>query len=102
VKLRWTTAATQELESAVRYYDRQKVGLGVEFAAVLKEALLKISSRPEGFSFVEALSSALGYRRIRLSRFPYIVVFQPVSQELIRVVAISHTSRKQHYWLNRD
>ena len=41
------------------------------------------------------------YRRIRVSRFPYILICRALSEGMIMVVAVAHTSRRPGYWRRR-
>jgi hypothetical protein len=91
----------QEAEESIRYYEQRKIGLGDSFAVLLSQSLEKIKVRPEGFSLLETLPAELGYRRLRMQQFPFLVVFR-LSQELIEIIAIAHTSREPNYWLDQD
>jgi toxin ParE1/3/4 len=100
VTLRWASPALQEAEAIVEYYEQRRVGLGNEFALVLGESLQKIKAHPAGFSLLETLPTELGYRRLRMPQFPYLIVFRH-SREMIEIIAITHTSREPNYWRNR-
>lgn len=41
------------------------------------------------------------YRRVRVSRFPYVLVFRELTAEAVMVVAVAHTSRRPRYWRRR-
>jgi plasmid stabilization system protein ParE len=77
------------------------LALGDEFATVLDESVEKIKTGPAGFSPLETLPPELGYRRLRMPHFPYLVVYRH-SGELIEIVAVAHTSREPNYWLRRQ
>ena len=49
---------------------------------------------------LERLSSRLGVRRFRLTRFPYGIIYQ-VSADTISVLAFAHHRRHPLYWRDR-
>ena len=42
------------------------------------------------------------YRWVRVSRFPYVLVFRELTPKTVKVVAVAHTSRRPGYWRRRD
>ena len=42
------------------------------------------------------------YRRVRLEKFPYVLIFYARTQNEMRVVAVAHTSRRPGYWRRRE
>jgi hypothetical protein len=58
-----------------------------------------IAQSPLQFGRYEALRSKREFRRAIVERFPYLVVYQVLTEEV--VVAIAHSSRRHGYWQRR-
>ncbi|MEO7966525.1 MAG: type II toxin-antitoxin system RelE/ParE family toxin [Gemmatimonadaceae bacterium] len=58
--------AAAELEEAVQWYERRNVGLGLEFARVIRAVFALVERTP--LQFPEAMP---GIRRAVVRRFPY-------------------------------
>jgi len=93
--------AEDEIEQARIYYNAQSPGLGGRFLADVNERLKAIDQSPLRFSKVETLSGDHTYRRARLRVFHYAVIFEIIDSTIV-VVAVTHTSRKPNYWLDRQ
>ena len=63
--------AEDELFQSVRYYERQKRGLGRDFLAEVTSSLARVREYPESASMVME-----GVRAIRVCRFPFDLVYQ--------------------------
>jgi len=94
VKERWSSAAVKEVEEAIAYLDQRKPGLGGELAATLRESIAKIVARPDGCSLLETLPSELGYRRLILPRFPYLVIFRQPKDRVFIVAVATRAARR--------
>ena len=79
-----------DLNSAARYYDKQRLGLGEELRAEVYSAIEKILANPMQFVVIKA-----GIRRCLVRRFPYAILFRVVNDDLIRVLVIRHHRRHQ-------
>lgn len=89
--------AREELDSAIAYYEEQKVGLGLNFLSELEQALGKIQQNP---NLGEAYKVS-GLRRYVMQRFPFLI-FYAEFEEFIWVVAIAHAKRRPDYWRRRQ
>jgi len=83
-----------ELDDAVRYYEQQREGLGLEFLAEIRATIARILSNPEQFPILTRNA-----RRARIHRFPYGVVYRTTND--IVVLAVMHLHRKPGYWKHR-
>src|SRR5438105_11891847 len=92
--------AERELRKAIRYYQRSRAGLGAEFYRYVNETMTAIADHPEQFPVYEGMAARRQFRRARVKRFPYVVVFENRADELL-VVAVAHASRKPGYWQRR-
>lgn len=74
-------------KDAYDWYEEQRNGLGEEFLEELEIGYAKILKNPTHYPFI-----AKGFRRFALGRFPYVAIYEVISNELI-VFAVFHTSR---------
>ena len=86
--------------AAAVWYDERKPGLGTDFWDAVRAALHEIQSDPRRFSPLENVQSHRELRRYVLKRFPYLIIYEVVPNDII-VAAVAHTSRKPGYWLDR-
>lgn len=87
--------AAKEVDTAADWYESQQSGLGDDFRAEVRAALLRIQHNPQLYA-VETGS----IRLCLLHRFPYSVFYEEVG-DLIWVAAVGHQSRRPGYWSYR-
>lgn len=92
--------ADEEIQSAVRYYESQRAGLGDDFLAELRTHLERIAEDPLTLPKLETAPKRLEIRRILIRRFKHVVVFEVFDNEIL-VLAVAHGSRRPNYWLKR-
>ena len=90
-------SAQAEIRAAALWYESKRTGLGIDFIAVVDEALSMIGKKP--------LSCPLwrkdrDYRRKNVRRFPYSVFFT-LAAEGVTIVAVAHQRRRPGYWVGR-
>jgi len=83
-------------KEAYDWYEIQLIGLGESFLDELEVGYGKILANPFYYSFIEN-----GYRRLRINRFPYIVIYEILDKTIV-VYAIFHTSRNPEKRLNNE
>lgn len=88
--------AASDLNRAVSYYNRQRLGLGDEFRVEVYAAIERIRSKPLQFVIVER-----DIRRGFMHRFPYSILFRVVNEETVRVLVIRHHRRHPSFGLQR-
>ena len=79
--------ARQEMDESIAWYENERAGLGLEFAAEIDESLNAISNGPEQFRQVRS-----EIRRAVLLRFPFTVHFV-IEPDRIVVLAVFHVKR---------
>jgi plasmid stabilization system protein ParE len=84
-----------EINDAYEWYERRRIGLGVDYLNEVERVLAEISSNPARYGFVEA-----DVREGMLKRFPYAIYYR-VMTDRIRVLAVYHTSRAPSGWKRR-
>jgi toxin ParE1/3/4 len=88
--------AIAELDSAVAYYEDQRIGLGLDCLAEVEQSLDRIQRNPNlGTGY-----KVPGLRRYVLQRFPFLIFYAEL-REFIWVVAIAHGKRRPDYWKRR-
>jgi toxin ParE1/3/4 len=86
--------AKRDLEVAFDYYQAQRVGLGLELLDEFRRGIDRILELPVGWARIDRT-----YRRYRLNRFPYgIVYWESAPTQKIVVVAFMHMSQKPGNW----
>jgi plasmid stabilization system protein ParE len=91
--------ARDEVLDAAAWYEGQQSGVGTELIQELADTLQAIEDRPDRFPFLENSRSSR-QRRALLQRFPYMVVYDVVGEEVV-VAAFAHTARRPNYWQHR-
>ena len=79
--------ARQKMDESIAWYENERAGLGLEFAAEIGESLNAISNGPEQFRQVRG-----EIRRAVLLRFPFTVHFV-IEPDRIVVLAVFHVKR---------
>lgn len=100
-RFRLLPAARKEMIEAALFYDERRAGLGYDFLTLIDERIVEIEADPLRFPVVETLEIPPDYRRVLLSKFPYIIVYRITDTEIIGV-AVAHTSQAPNYWLGRE
>jgi len=95
--VRTARLASEELAAAVRWYETQRPGLGVDFFDAVVEALDRIAAHPEAGATAFGTINA---RRMLVAGFPYQVVYR-LGTEDIRVIAFAHLKRRPGFWRQR-
>lgn len=99
-RVRILDEATAEVSEAAGWYESQRPGLGVEFMRAVDAALDLLEEEIVPLTTVPGNAGKRGAKRLVLKRFPYSVVVNEKSNEVI-VVAFAHQSRRPGYWRGR-
>ena len=84
--------ALAELLEARRWYDERRPGLGAEFAGAVEGLVESIQRKPLSHPKVRGET-----RRAILRRFPYVIHFRAIEEEVI-VLAVTHGRRDPGHW----
>ena len=91
-----TTEALREAEEAAAWYrDEAGAEVAVRFQRALHAALDRIRDAPGRWPRIGPVA-----RRVRLARFPYVLVYLSRA-DLAVVVAVAHDKRRPGYWRRR-
>jgi len=81
-----------EIETAYRWYENEREGLGSEFLEAVDKMVKTIAENPERFPAIRK-----DIRRAVLYRFPYSIFYRVVSGHVV-VIACFHGKRNQRVW----
>jgi plasmid stabilization system protein ParE len=87
--------ATDEIQEAFRWYERQRPGLGFEFLQAVRETLAKIEEAPQRYPRIRGEA-----RRALLPRFPYSILYVAEPERTV-VFACYHGKRDPRRWYAR-
>jgi plasmid stabilization system protein ParE len=88
--------AQAEFDEAFDWYEGQRAGLGVDFAARVQDVFDRISANPAIHAVVFA-----DVRKAVVARFPY-CVFYRADATRVEVIAVFHTRRDPSIWQSRS
>jgi toxin ParE1/3/4 len=96
VRVEFHRFAEKDYDDAYDWYSERSAGAALRFKDPVNEAVRRIADGPGSFPRISG-----DYRRVRIQRFPYILVYRPRQSDEIVVVAVAHTSRRPGYWRRR-
>lgn len=96
IPARFLAEAMEELREAALFYEERQLGLGDRFLTEVHEAVRKIQAFPETWIHISKAS-----RRCRVAGFPYGLIYQVVSDEIL-ILAVMHLARRPGYWQERE
>jgi toxin ParE1/3/4 len=92
----FSEAARAEHLEHVAFYEARRAGLGARYLSAFEAAIERACSSPDRFP----VAHPPGIRRIRISGFPFSVLYRIAADE-IEVLALAHHSRRPDYWTAR-
>lgn len=96
--VRMLAEAEQDLERAHRHYERIRRGLGDDMIDEFRRGVDRIILHPNAWQPLD-----LTYRRYRLHRFPYGIVYRvDADSGTAMIVAVMHLSQKPDDWRSRE
>ncbi|MDA3923350.1 MAG: type II toxin-antitoxin system RelE/ParE family toxin [Kiritimatiellae bacterium] len=84
-----------EYIESIKYYNRQREGLGFDFDLAVKDALNRILEYPEAWVMISERT-----HRCLVKRFPYGIIYQ-IRDDTVLVVAVHHLRRDPDLWKSR-
>ena len=97
MRIRFTTAASRDVQTIIHFYAGLRRGLGVNFINELHEAVHRLPANPEF-----GRRTFRDCRRLTLHRFPHYVIYR-IDREagLIRIVAVCDQRSRPGSWRYR-
>lgn len=96
MRVEYHPAIEHELREIMEYYNLCSSGLGLEFLNEFERQILKIASLPTQWRIAEN-----DIRRALMKRFPYVIYFRVLKNDVLRVTVVKHQRRHPDYGLNR-
>lgn len=96
MKIKILSPARRELNTAVRYYNLQHLGLGEEFRDEVWATIQRLKAFPLAW---HPLGDNI--RRCQMHRFPYGIIYEPSESEII-IIAIACLHQEPEYWRSRS
>ncbi len=90
----------EDLYQAVLWYEDRESGLGLQLLGAYDAARLSVEERADRLPRLETMRTQRDIRRMFLQRFPFMIVFEVVQQEVV-ILAVAHFSQKPHSWSRR-
>ena len=87
--------AEREFLASIAYYEKNRPGLGYEFAQIIHAAVQDIVNAPKTWPVFYS-----DIRRRLIHRFPFAVLYSDEGNR-IYILAIMHLSREPFYWQSR-
>lgn len=88
--------ARKELDKAIAYYNRQRPGLGIDFADEVGKTFDRIRYNPQLGSPYPIMNA----RFLLVHRFSYVIYYVETPRS-IWVTAVAHGNRRPGYWSRR-
>ncbi|MGH7192725.1 MAG: type II toxin-antitoxin system RelE/ParE family toxin [Candidatus Saccharimonadales bacterium] len=89
------SAAEEDVDLAVRWYEEQRAGVGAQFLQQFRACTKRIANSPEMHAVI-----AGDYRRAMLRQFPYAVFYEFIN-DTVTIYAVLHTARDSTVWQSR-
>ncbi len=87
--------AVAEFRQAIAEYEKNRKGLGIDFATEVYTAIQRILAHPQAWPILDE-----EIRRCQTKRFPFGILYA-VENEEIFIIAIMHLHRDPGYWKQR-
>jgi plasmid stabilization system protein ParE len=88
--------ARKDYEDGFDWYAARSAATAQRFKKAVDEAVRRIGDGPLSLPKLSG-----DYRWVRVTRFPYMIVFRLRQPNDVVVVAVAHTSRRSGYWRHR-
>ena len=96
MRIDYHPAIATELEEIRDYYDGKSAGLGRDFVDEFEKQVMTIAAVPMRWMTVRN-----DVRRSLMKRFPYVIFFRIVEDQLIRITVVKHERRHPAFGLSR-
>ncbi len=96
MRVEYHPALEHELREIINYYNDCCQGLGIEFLNEFEQQILKIASMPYLWIIVET-----DIQRSLMKRFPYVIYFRVLDNDLLRVTVVKHQRKHPAYGRKR-
>jgi hypothetical protein len=84
-----------ELNTAIDYYEKCKIGLGLEFTNEVYTTIQRILNFPKAWQILDK-----DIRRCLTNKFPFGIIYYQKDNKII-ILAVMQLNRKPNYWDDR-
>lgn len=95
-ELRILAAAEDEYCAAACWDADRSLAAADGFTKAVAAGFQRIIARPEWGASCDAM-----HRQVIVSGYPYSIVYRPMGDDQLLIVAVAHASRKPGYWMHR-
>ena len=95
MSIRYLPGALGDLNEALAYYNERNPSVAQRFADAVRAEEQTILDFPE---IAYSLGSKL--RILRVTKFPYSLVYLPIEDDIL-IIAVAHHKRRPDYWKSR-
>ena len=88
--------AKKEAQGAEAWYRSRNPDAAARFRLMVERTANRIAAALDTYPFVRGQ-----YRQLRVTGFPYVLVYRVRDDQFVTVVAVAHTSRRPAYWRHR-
>ena len=96
MRVEYHPAIEGDLRKIMDFYDEQSHGLGIQVLDEFERQILHITSMPTRWMIIES-----DIRRALMKRFPYVIYFRTLGNNVVRVTVVKHQRRHPEYGLSR-
>lgn len=89
--------AVDEVSDAALYYKERDADISLRFLAETYATIEKARFQPLVYRCFDG-----EFRRIRVTRFPYAVVFRLLDEDRLQILSVMHLHREPGYWKSRS
>ncbi len=96
MRVEYHPSVENELRQIIDFYNERALGLGDQFLNEFEKQILNISSTPKRWMIIGG-----DIRRTLMKRFPYVIYFQTIEDQIVRVTVVKHQRRHPKYGIRR-
>ena len=97
VEILFHRLAKQEAQVAETWYRTRNADAAARFRRMVERTAHRIAVAPDSYPFFRS-----PYRQLRVTGFPYSLVYRTIDKQSVMVVAVAHTSRRPGDWRRRQ
>jgi toxin ParE1/3/4 len=95
-RVSFNRSAIKDYRNARDWYRERSAQVAERFVDAVDAAVQRITKAPESLPLISGK-----YRRVRVEKFPHVLIYYQRADQTIRIVAVAHTSRRPGYWRRR-
>ena len=97
MKVEYHPSTITDLNRAVDFYQRQRIGLGDELRDEIYQTIARIAENPLIYCPITGQ-----IRRCFVHRFPFSILYRVFGDDVLRVLVIRHHRQHPHFGMGRE